>query len=197
MTNLTITEDPSAEPVSVSELKAYLRVDHDDADDLIETLGIAAREYVETALGKQLVTAKYRLELAGFPAEGGSINLPRPPLQSIEDVSYVDRDGSTVPLDTTDFHISGIGNMLGLQPKIMPAEHWPRDTADRPDCVSINYTCGYGDPADVPSRVRLCVKALAAHWFENREPAVIGTGASSVPFHVDRLINSTKAWLAV
>lgn len=40
------------EPVSLSELKAWARVDHEEDDTLIEGLGIAAREYVETATGR-------------------------------------------------------------------------------------------------------------------------------------------------
>lgn len=38
--------------VSLEELKAFARIDGDDDDALIESLGIAAREYVEQATGK-------------------------------------------------------------------------------------------------------------------------------------------------
>lgn len=36
------------EPVTVEQAKQYLRVDHDEDDDLIESLIIAAREWAET-----------------------------------------------------------------------------------------------------------------------------------------------------
>jgi len=40
------------EPVSLSELKAFARIDDDSDDSLVESLGIAAREYVEQATGR-------------------------------------------------------------------------------------------------------------------------------------------------
>lgn len=40
------------EPVTLSELKAFARIDDDHDDDLVASLGIAAREYVETATGR-------------------------------------------------------------------------------------------------------------------------------------------------
>ena len=42
------------EPVTLEELKGWARVDHEEDDDLIEGLGIAAREFIETATGRTL-----------------------------------------------------------------------------------------------------------------------------------------------
>ncbi len=47
-----------AEPVSLAELKAFARIDHDNDDTLVASLGIAAREFVETATGRTLVDAE-------------------------------------------------------------------------------------------------------------------------------------------
>lgn len=52
------------EPVTLSELKAWTRVDHDDEDDELEALGIAAREFVEQATGRD-----YSSEEAGTVPE--------------------------------------------------------------------------------------------------------------------------------
>lgn len=46
------------EPVTLTELKEWSRVDTDDGDTLIENLGIAAREYVEQATGRDYSSAE-------------------------------------------------------------------------------------------------------------------------------------------
>lgn len=40
------------EPVTLDELKAWSRVDFDDDDALLESLGTAAREFIEQATGR-------------------------------------------------------------------------------------------------------------------------------------------------
>lgn len=46
------------EPVTLSELKAFARIDQDDDDTLVESLGIAAREFVEQATGRDYSSAE-------------------------------------------------------------------------------------------------------------------------------------------
>lgn len=83
---------------------------------------------------------------------------------------------------------------------VEPVRTWPR-TGDFPDAVKITFTCGYpgdgGSPEDlaahVPARAKAAVKALAAHWFEQREPVAFAA-AHEVPFHVKRLCNQLKVW---
>lgn len=40
------------EPVTLEELKLFARIDHDDDDELLTSLGVAAREFVERATGR-------------------------------------------------------------------------------------------------------------------------------------------------
>ncbi|MGM0561053.1 MAG: head-tail connector protein [Pseudomonadota bacterium] len=195
--NLTIVTPPAIEPVSVAQLKAFCRIDHDDSDDLVEALGTSAREYVEQALGRTFLTTTYSLKLPAFPSHGERIELPRGPLQSVEDVSYTNKDGSTTPVEETDYHVAGVGNVLGMVPSLSPKTRWPDDVADEPEAVAITFKCGYGaNASDTPQRLRLCIKALTAWWFEQREPGLVASNANEVPYHVGRLINSAKTWLA-
>ena len=78
---LILITPPAEEPVTLAELKAWCRVDTSDDDALITGLGIAAREYVEQALGRQLVTATFDLIYDAFPE--AAIRIPRPPVQSV------------------------------------------------------------------------------------------------------------------
>lgn len=47
--------------------------------------------------------------------------------------------------------------------------------------------------ADVPERARTCMMALAAHWYEFREPVIVGA-VTRVPMHVRSLIHQLTNW---
>lgn len=188
--SLKLITPPASEPVTLDELKAYARIDEDADDELVTSLGIAAREHIETVLGRQLVTATYEMTLPAFPGDG-VIRLVRPPVQSIVSLSYRDRQGDTVTMLPADYQID-----LQADPAtVHPVRYWPV-AGSYIDAVTVRYVAGYGDPADVPERIKLAIMALTAWWYEQREPAVVAMTSSKVPMHVDRLINAARLWRA-
>ena len=55
--------------------------------------------------------------------------------------------------------------------------------------VKITFTAGYGDAAgDVPEPLRQALLLLVAHWYERREPVVLGETAIQVPETVQSLL---------
>src|SRR3954453_15837594 len=61
---------PSAEPWSVAEAKAFLRVEHDDDDAVIAALIAAARGQVEALSRRALLVQRWRLVLDAWPSNG-------------------------------------------------------------------------------------------------------------------------------
>jgi uncharacterized phiE125 gp8 family phage protein len=60
--------------------------------------------------------------------------------------------------------------------------------------VEINFTAGYGALASaVPERLKLAIKILTAHYFENRE-ALSTLDLKEVPLSVATLIADFRAW---
>ena len=66
MGSLVVSSAPSSEPLTLSETKSYLRVDHSNDDALITSLIIASRQFVEEHTGRGLMTQTLNLFLDGF-----------------------------------------------------------------------------------------------------------------------------------
>lgn len=207
---------PAAEPVTLDEAKLHARVLYDDDDALISSLIVAARKYCETAIKTALVTQSWTLMLDGFASAGGYYNrsirdvwasmgslpygagfypgmipnstglidVPLPPLQSVEAVQYYDFEGTLQTVDPAAYNVS-----LGTPGRIQPAysKVWPiaRPTID---AVQIQFTSGYGDATTVPENVKVAIKMMVAHWYENRE-AVSAVSMAAVPMCVDALLS--------
>ena len=60
----------AVEPVTLAEAKAYLRVEHDDDDDVIAALIAGARIHVEAQTRRALITQSWRLVRDAWPADG-------------------------------------------------------------------------------------------------------------------------------
>ena len=154
---LTRTTQPATEPVDLVEAKTHLRLDTNDYDSRITAFVQAAREALEIATERTMITSTWRLKLDAFPlartrpathrqlergtlaSEPGAaaIKLPRPPLQSVNSVKYI-VDSDSDPARLTEAH----------------GETWP-DTRDIVNAVTIDYDAGYGDDAiDVPQALR-------------------------------------------
>jgi len=162
---LTQSIAPAIEPVTLSEAKAHLRVDGTDEDDLITDLIQAAREACEVFTRRQFITATWALTLDEFP---DYIELPRPPLQSVTTLAYVDVDGDDQTLtEGTDFDVD-ITPLVGY---VLPCygESWPSTLGHIAD-VTVTYKAGYGlTAASVPSAIKAAIKLLMADLYEHRE----------------------------
>lgn len=161
------------EPVSLVEAKAHLRVGLDEEDDLISALIVTAREHVENVTGRQLVTAAKELTLSGFDVRDDClILLPYPPLQSVDTITYIDTGGDEQTLAANKYQVD-----MTVEPaELLPAwgESWPA-TRCQFGSVTIAYTAGYGDAADVPAAIKAAMLLIVGNLYENREDAVIDT----------------------
>src|SRR5690606_14937668 len=181
---------PAEEPVTVVDAKLHLRVDAPDDDALITRLIATARQHVETFQGRSLVTQTWRLSLDRFP-RGRVIYLPRPPLQSVQGITYVAPDGSQQALDASLYDVDAASEPGRVVLKAGQA--WP-EVADVPGAVQVEYTAGYGDAAAVPEAVKQAILLLVGHWYEHREQAVVGSSVSQLPFAVEALLSPDRVF---
>lgn len=175
---LTLLTAPAAEPVSLAEAKAHLRVEHSDDDTLIGALIVAAREAVESRTGRALVTRTYRYTADQWPDSGDGlpgatmIELPRPYLVSVQSVSYLDTAGNRQVLDASGYQVV-TDTLVGL---VLPpyGAAWPA-CRSTPGSIRIDYTAGYGNAAAVPQALKAWMLLAIATWYAQREAVIPGT----------------------
>jgi uncharacterized phiE125 gp8 family phage protein len=175
---------PAAEPVTLAEAKLFLRVEHDDDDDLIEALIAGSRIHVEAQTHRALITQSWRLVRDSWP-ENGRIGVLPVPLASIVAARTYDAAGAAHTFDTAAFALdkSGAPALLAFTPGALPVPG--RATAG----IEIDITAGYGASAEsVPEPLRQAVRLLTAHWYENRGLVTVGAEAAMMPASVAALI---------
>lgn len=200
---LVLVTPPEAEPVTLEEARAHLRVDpfgqpaaHPD-DELIAGLITAARQRLDGAvaagmantgwLGRALVTQTWDLLLPAFPRWG--ITIPLPPLQEVVHVKYLDGAGEEQTLaDSPAEYLVNPGEPAVLIPLVGGC--WPV-TLDagygRTDVVRVRFIAGYppvDSPEDlagnVPAPIKSAIKIMVEDLYANRGEQVVGTIASSM-----------------
>lgn len=156
-------------------------------DTLIATLIVAARKYAENATGLQLITATWTLYMDEFP---GIIRVPKPPIQSVTHVKYIDTDGVQQTWDSGDY----LTDLKSRPARIQPAhdESYP-SIRSQMNAVEIEFVSGYGDAAtDVDANIVHAIKIIATHWFKMRKPTVEGTIIAKVPMSADALLSQER-----
>lgn len=182
---VTVYTAPVTEPVTLAEAKEHLRVDFAADDAYIAGLIAAAREQVELVSRRALVTQTLELRLHCWP-DGYSLALPRSPVQSVTSITYTDYTGAAGTMTASDYLL-----YTQTDPAIVvlkPNKSWPSASLMPGPSICVRYVAGYGAATAVPMRYRQACLLLIAHWYEQREPGLVGTIYTALPNAVDALL---------
>lgn len=207
MTVKTVT-NPPYEPVSLAEARRWTGLEQDDTQHtpVLQMLIQAMREYAENLTQRAYVPRQLRLYLPDWPVHqqyGHLIELPYPPLVSVDSFQYVDTNGATQTLAASQYVVHD----QELPAIVIPAWDvtWPTIRLV-PNAIQITYTAGYspGSPPDeaayqevLPDQLRLWCQARLATLFEHREQVVVGGAVNKLPHDfvdglLDRLTVGTR-----
>jgi len=101
------------------------------------------------------------------------IDLPRPPLQSVESIKYLDTAGSEQTMPPDSYVIDASSDEIG-RIALAWTQYWPI-TRCSINSVLIRFMAGYGDaPEDVPQTIRQGILIEISNLYENREDIVVG-----------------------
>ena len=153
---------PATEPVSLADLKAWLRLDGSDEDDLLAAVLSAARLAVEEATGRRLVTQDWRLVLDAWPPDG-VLTLPLAPVQAVTALRVRDATGTATVLPATGWLLDADSD----PPRLVLAGPLPVP-GRRLGGIELDLTAGYGPSSAVPEPLRMAVRLTAASLYENR-----------------------------
>jgi len=189
---LELVTPPAELAIALADVKAHLRVDCDDDDALITAYVQAAAAKVEDDTGRALIEQTWRLTLPRWPVchDGRQrIYVPRPPLLSVESLSYIDAAGDAQALvEDVDFStypdhawFAALGPVYGT--------NWPA-VRSQPDAIVLEFKAGFETAADLAEREPLLVAAvrlLVAELYAQREEAAPAS-RMIVPLAARRLI---------
>ncbi|WP_417417468.1 head-tail connector protein [Hoeflea sp.] len=175
------TDPPLAEPVTLAELKAHLRIDATDEDGLLEGLIRVARTHLEAVTGVALMSQGFRLALDDWPQDA-VIQLMRTPVQTVDAILLYDADGVARNLELSGLLLDGIAHPARLVVTQRPRPSQPING------IEIEFTAGFNSINEVPPELKRAILIHAAHLYEFRGAVSADMQPASIPAGYDRLI---------
>lgn len=154
---------------SLAEAKAYLRIDSDGEDALLQGLIESATALCEAFVGQYLVA---RSVAETIPVRADWRRLARTPVQAITGVDALTGEGAAVPLAADAYGVQIDGNGDG----------WVRIAAGGGAAWAVvHYRAGIADDAGaVPAPLRQGILRLTAHLYSHRDAADEGGPPAAV-----------------
>lgn len=193
---LSLVTPPTVEPVVYADAKTHMRIEAafttDDA--YITSLLTAAKDQVEDLCSIRLITQTWKWTLDDFMFDRRFMQIPLAPLASVSSVKYTDSSGALGTMPDTDYIVDAVSKPGRIVLK--DSASWPTATLRAANGVEITFICGYGAAGtNCPARLLQAIKFLTAHWYENREPVLVGNiSAQKLPDAFHALIAQFKMW---
>lgn len=173
MSKFEVITAPTGSPVTLDEVKAFIRVTHTLDDTQIQAMIDAAITTVEAFTNRVLLSTVFRVS---FP----HLN---PPNRNIPN-EWVELRKSPVTA-ITSFQVLIDGNredvafqrqMSSRFDRLWVDDPAPIVTDPHPEAFQVTFTAGYGTAADVPDALKEAIKRLVAFQYENRDDTTPDTG---------------------
>lgn len=179
-TDYILVTDSASEPLTLTEVKNFLRIDGTDYDNILTPLIKTVRQIAEKTTGRDMInkTWKTYLDYFAFGAYGSNylncfpfflggnaIELLKSKLQSITSIKYLVDNVLTV-YDSSNYYITNDSDYASIY--LTSTATAPSSVDVRKQAVEIIFVSGYGaSSSDVPQALRQAMLTHIAFLFEN------------------------------
>lgn len=166
------TVEPTELPVLLQEVKAHLRVTSatEDADILSYMhTAVSTLDGPEGLLNRALITQTLEMTMDCFPWSD-AFDLPLPPMQSVSSIQYIDTNGDTQALATSNYRVLNANTPMAKgRIELAYGKTWPT-VRDVEQAVTVTYIAGYGARNDVPHHTRHLILTIVKELYDGRDP---------------------------
>jgi len=179
-------------------MRDHLRITSTEEDGLLAAYILAARDWVENETKTRLVTQTldYTIDycwphhVSGYYCNA-RIELPVRPVASVTSITYVDGNGATQTLNSSQyvFHADAAAPYIDAAYGVT----WPTVRAQSA-AITVRFVAGWAAP-DVPHSLLQAIRFLTAHLYATREAVTTANGAqqiTEVPLALEAMISSHR-----
>ena len=169
------TVQPPQLVLPLDEVKDYLYITGTDDDSMVQRLIFQAADFLESRYKCSVMTSTWALYMDGWTDSRywieGAIQLARPPFGTVSSITYLDSDGSSQTLASTEYRVAA----NGIYGRVSPAKNvsWPTSYGVDGD-ITITHTAGYSSQSAVPYIVRQAVKDYCDAVYNRRSEGLSG-----------------------
>lgn len=181
---VTLVTPPTTEPVSLGEVKGWIKVDTNADDALLQTMISAARESAEKYLKRALITQTQRVTLDlpqanwidalpdgtyDFPITASYADIPRiielpyKPLQSVTSIVTYDTANTASTYSASNYFVDTANGRVALN----STASWPSNLRGV-NAVAVTYVAGYGTAVNVPAAIKSGIMMHVQKMYDER-----------------------------
>lgn len=176
--------------IDLAEAKLFLRVDHATENDLIEAMITSARVWVETYLGRALITETWDFQFRDFPQFGKPLFIPRAPLQSVTSITYLDENAVSQTWATTNYAVRILSGPTAGRGRIETTDDtdFPATSIEAEYPITVRAVCGYGNAGAIPKGIKAGMLLLLGDLYAQRQVTITGTMSARTQTTVEKLL---------
>lgn len=153
--------DSASEPLTLSEVKTYLRIDTTDYDNILTPLIRTARNLAENYTGRDFINKTWELYLDCFK---NGLEIQKTKLQSITSIQYL-LNNVLATFDSSKYYFTKSQNYSQIYLK--EGEYFPNHDNIK-QAIKITLVSGYGSSSsDIPQGLKTALLQHIAYLFEN------------------------------
>ncbi|CAH58115.1 phage head-tail connector protein [Ehrlichia ruminantium] len=152
---ITRKSNPISLPITLLEVKSFLRVNNNTDDELINNLISIASEYAQWYIEKSLTKQLWQISCSGYIPR--KIQLPFNPIIKVNYVKIIHINDIEELIDERYYHVDIVQSHILLH------------TQNNVNRIEILYEAGYTDTSLIPAQIKHGILHHVAVAYKNRE----------------------------